>query len=320
MACHLKKLLCLLTGVYNMKAFSLSGIWALLRDSFEGFSDDKLPKLGGSLAYFTLFSLGPMLLVLIFLAGLFLGRQAVEGSLYNQIAQLVGAEAAGQLQQIIRSASTSKGGTAAAVVGGATLLIGATSMFTEIQDSINTIWRLQIKPRQWLQLLVSRLLSFGVIAAMGLLFLVSLAATAVVEGLGAKLTEFIPGAGVLIFYISSQALTLLLAMVLFAFIFKFLPAARLPWRDVWPGALTTALLFMLGRFGISFYISRSDFSSTYGAAGSLVVLLVWVYYSSLILYFGAEFTRAYITRFGSGIRPKKYAVSTAEHRNTGDGR
>ena len=295
-----------------MKAFSLTGIWTLLKDSFEGFSDDKLPKLGGSLAYFTIFSLGPMLLVLIFLAGLFLGRSAVEGSLYDQIAQLVGADAASQLQQIIRSASTSKGGVTAAIVGGATLLIGATSMFTEIQDSINTIWRLQIKPRQWLQLLISRLLSFGVIATMGLLFLVSLAASAIIEGLGQRLSDLIPGVGVLLFYIGTQALTVVLAMLLFAFIFKFLPAARLRWRDVWPGALTTALLFMIGRFAISFYISRSNFASTYGAAGSLVVLLVWVYYSSLILYFGAEFTRAYTTRFGSGIRPKKYAFSTAE--------
>lgn len=296
----------------DMKAFSLTGIWTLLKDAFEGFSDDKLPKLGGSLAYFTIFSLGPMLLVLIFLAGIFLGRQAVEGSLYNQIAQLVGADAARQLQQIIRSASTSKGGITAAVVGGATLLIGATSMFTEIQDSINSIWRLQVKPRQWLQLLISRLLSFGVIATMGLLFLVSLAASAVIEGLGSRLSDLVPGVGVLLFYIATQALTVVLAMFLFAFIFKFLPAARLRWRDVWPGALTTALLFMIGRFAISFYIARSDFGSTYGAAGSLVVLLVWVYYSSLILYFGAEFTRAYTTRFGSGIRPKKYAFSTAE--------
>lgn len=302
-----------------MKAFSFPGIWALLKDSFEGFSRDKLPKLSGSLAYFTIFSLGPMLLVLIFLAGLFLGRQAVEGSLYDQIAQLVGPDAAGQLQQIIRSASTSRGGVAAAVVGGVTLLIGATSMFTEIQDSINTIWRLEIKPRQWLQMLFARLLSFGVIATMGLLFLVSLAASALIEGLGTRLGDLIPWAGVWIFYMATQALTLLLATLLFAFIFKFLPAARLKWRDVWPGAFTTALLFMIGRFGISYYITHSDFGSTYGAAGSLVVLLVWVYYSSLILYFGAEFTLAYTTRFGSGIRPKSYAFITAE-RETGRGK
>jgi membrane protein len=295
-----------------MKALSFRGIWVLLKDSFEGFSDDKLPKLGGSLAYFTIFSVGPMLLVLIFLAGLFLGRQAVEGSLYSQIAQMVGPEAAGQLQQIIRSASTSKGGITAVVVGGATLIIGATSMFTEIQDSINTIWRLQIKPRQWLQLLISRLLSFGVIATMGFLFLISLAASALIEGLGNQLSTLLPGAGIPIIYVASQALTLLLAALLFALIFKILPAARLKWRDVVPGALATAVLFMIGRFGISFYITHSDFGSTYGAAGSLVVLLVWVYYSSLILYFGAEFTRAYTTRFGSGIRPKSYAFSTAE--------
>lgn len=297
-----------------MTARSLKTTWAVWKDAFAGFSDDKVPKLGGSLAYFTIFSIGPMLLVVIYLAGIFLGRQAVEGSLYGQISQLVGPDAARQLQQIIKSASTSKGGVVAGVVGIVTLFIGATSVFAEIQDSINTIWHLKLKPKQsWLQLLLTRLLSFGLIATMGFLLLVSLAVSAIVEGLGQKLASVLSWGGVMLVYIISQAFTLLVAAFLFAVIFKVLPAARVSWREVWPGALITALLFMVGRFAISFYISRSDFGSTYGAAGSLVVLLVWVYYSTLILYFGAEYTRAYITHRGAGIRPKKNAVLVEPH-------
>lgn len=296
-----------------MKALSFGGIGALLKDSFNGFFDDKVPKLGGSLAYFTIFSLGPMLLVVIYLAGLILGRQAVEGSLYEQINQLVGPTAALQVQELIKTASTSEGGRAAALVGMVTLLIGATSVITEIQDSINTIWHLKMKPeKSWRTMLTSRLLAFGLIAGLGFLLLVSLAASALLEGLGEKLGQLIPGVGVWLAFLFSYAFTLLVAVLLFAVVFKVLPAADLPWRQVWPGAIATAILFMIGRFLISFYISTGDFGNTYGAAGSLVVLLVWVYYSSLILYFGAEFTRAYAWRFGRGIRPRKYALLTTE--------
>ncbi|MEI6950788.1 YihY/virulence factor BrkB family protein [Paraflavisolibacter sp. H34] len=294
-----------------MRSFSLKGFWSVLKDAFTGFSEDKVAKLGGSLAYFTLFSLGPMLLVAIFLAGIFLGRQAVEGSLYPQIQDLVGPDAAQQLQQLIKTAFASKGGGAAAGIGIITLLVGATSVFSEIQDSINTIWHLKIKPgSSWRRLLKNRLLAFGIIAGVGFLLLVSLAISAIMEGIGKKLSALIPGLGAVLVYVASQAFTLLLAACLFAVIFKILPAARLKWRDVWPGAIVTAILFMVGRFGISFYISTSDFGNTYGAAGSLVVLLVWVYYSSLILYFGAEFTKAYTRRFGSGIHPLGYALLT----------
>ncbi|WP_207515798.1 YihY/virulence factor BrkB family protein [Longitalea luteola] len=300
-----------------MKALSLKGIGSLLKDSFKGFSEDKVAKLGGSLAYFTIFSLGPMLLVIIFLAGLILGQKAVEGSLYEQINEMVGSSAAQQVQQLIKSAAASEGGIAA-VIGLVTLFIGATSVFTEIQDSINTIWHLRMKPTNtWRTLLKSRLLSFGIIAGIGFLLLVSLAASALMEGLGKKISELIPAAGVWFMFLLSYAFTLFLAVFLFAIIFKVLPAAYITWREVWPGAITTAILFMLGRFLISFYISKSDLGSTYGAAGSLVVLLVWVYYSSLILYFGAEFTKAYVGRFGTGIRPKGYALLADEQTAAG---
>ena len=296
-----------------MQKLSVKGIWHVLKDSFEGFSEDKVPKLGGSLAYFTIFSLGPMLLVIIYLVGLFLGQQAVEGSLHTQIKEMVGEGAALQIQEIIKNVSISKGGNIAAIIGFITLFLGATSVFAEIQDSINTIWHLKLKPSQgWRRTLIKRLTSFGVVASLGFLLLVSLAASALTEALGNTLKKMIPGAGVVVFYIISLALTLSFATILFAIIFKILPDAKLKWKDVWPGAIVTALLFMLGRFAISFYIGKSDIGSTYGAAGSLVVLLVWVYYSSLILYFGAEFSKAYAIRYGSGIHPRDYATSTLQ--------
>jgi membrane protein len=296
-----------------MGNFSGKNLITLFKDAFSGFSAHKVTKLGGSLAYFTIFSLGPMLLVIIFLAGLFLGQQAVEGSLYEEINGVVGSAAAEQLQSLIKNASTSEGSTTAIVIGLVTLLIAATTVFSEMNDSMDTIFRVEKKPGLgWRQLVITRLVAFGVIASMGFLLLVSLAASAVVDGLGEQIAALLPGVGVAVMFIISQALTLLVATLLFALIFKILPSADLRWRHVWPGAILTALLFMLGRFGISFYISRSNFGDTYGAAGSLVVLLVWVYYSSLILYFGAEFTRAYINQFGGGMRPKKYAVLLPE--------
>jgi membrane protein len=182
-----------------------------------------------------------------------------------------------------------------------------------MNDSMDTIFGVDKKPGLgWRQLVITRLVAFGVIATMGFLLLVSLAASAIVDRLGGKLAALIPGMGVVLIFLISQGFTLLVATLLFALVFKILPSAELRWRDVWPGAILTAFLFMIGRIGISFYISRSNFADTYGAAASLVVLLVWVYYSSLILYFGAEFTRAYTRQFGKGIRPKKYAVLVPE--------
>jgi membrane protein len=296
-----------------MGTFRVQGIVSLFKEAFAGFSKHKVTKLGGSLAYFTMFSLGPMLLVVIFLAGLFLGRQAVEGSLYSEINGVVGAEAAAQLQNLIKNAARSEGSTIAVVIGLVTLLVAATTVFSEMNDSMDTIFGVDKKPGMgWRQMVITRLVAFGVIASMGFLLLVSLAASAIVDRLGGKLAALIPGMGVALMFLIGQGFTLLVATLLFAAIFKILPSAELRWKEVWPGALLTAFLFMVGRIGISFYISRSNFADTYGAAASLVVLLVWVYYSSLILYFGAEFTRAFAKQFGGGIRPKKYAELVPE--------
>ena len=292
-----------------MAKVTFKGIWHVLKSSFSSFSDHKVPKLAASLAYYTVFSLGPLLLVIISLASIFLGREAIEGSIYSQMRGFVGSEAAAQIQEIVKNGAVDGKGGVAATIGIITLLIGATTMFAELQDSINTIWGLKPKPKQGLWLMIkTRLLSFGVIGALGFLLLVSLAVTAIISGLSDRLQAMFPGIGVAVMTIINMALSLGITTLLFAVIFRVLPDARIPWRDVWAGAFATSILFLVGKFAISLYIGKSDIGSSFGTAGSMIVLLVWIYYSSIILYFGAEFTRAYVIEFGDEITPNKYAV------------
>lgn len=287
----------------------LKDIWTVLKQAGKGFMKDRIPKLSASLAYYTIFSLGPMMIVIIFLADLFWGRQAIEGRIYGQISQLVGDNAAFQIQEIIKNASLNGGNYFTATVGFVTLLIGATTVFSEIQDSINTIWKLKAKAEKgWVKMLLTRLLSFSLVVSLGFLLLVSLVANTLVESFMNTLREKFPDMTVILLYIFNLALTLLIIWFLFAIIFKVLPDAKIRWKDVSVGALFTALIFMLGKFGISFYIGNSDIGSTYGTAGSLVVLLLWIYFSAIILYFGAEFTKFYAVKFGTEIRPNDYAV------------
>lgn len=296
-----------------MKKFSLRGLWRVLKHSFTGFSDDNVMKLSASLAYYTVFSMGPLLIVIIYLCSLFFGREAIEGSIYGQIESFVGGDTAKQVQDIIKNASINDKGNVAAVIGVITLLIGATTVFAEIQDSINSIWGIKPKPKKgWLKILINRLLSFSVIVSLGFILLVSLGISYLVEALSESLSRAFPDVTVIVFYVINQVLSFVVISSLFAVIFKVLPDAKIKWRDVRSGAIATALLFMMGKFAISFYIGQSEVGSTYGAAGSLVVLLVWVYYSSIILYVGAEFTKAYAVEFGTAIHPSDYAVVTRQ--------
>lgn len=289
---------------------SWKGIWQITKDTFAGFSEDKVTKLSGSLAYYMVFSMGPLLVVIISLCGLLLSREAIEGKVYSVLVGFVGSDTASQLQEIIRNASVGDKSFIAAVIGIVTLLIGATSVFAEIQDSINMIWGLKPKPKKgWLKYLQNRFLSFSVIVSLGFLLLVSLALSAIIEGISTGLQARFPGVTIVVFYIINLLLTIGISTIIFATIFKVLPDARIKWRDVFAGAVVTAVLFLIGKFAISLYISQTKVGSTYGAAGSLVVLLVWVYYSSIILYLGAEFTKAYALMYGSAIHPNDYAVT-----------
>ncbi len=285
----------------------------MLKNSISGFGDHKVTKMSGSLAYYTVFSMAPLLVVIISLCAIFLGQEAAQGTIYQQLAGFMGKETALQLQDIVEKAAIGDKGTIAFIIGAATLLIGATTVFADIQDSINTIWGLKPKPKRgWLKFLQNRFLSFSVIVSLGFLLLVSLAITAVLDGFSARLQARFPDISVALFYILNQIVTLAVVSTIFAVIFKILPDAMIKWRDVIYGSVVTAILFMLGKFAISLYIGKSDVGSTYGAAGSLVILLLWTYYSSIILYFGAEFTKAYALAYGSEIHPSHYAVTTKE--------
>ncbi|GEO12271.1 YihY/virulence factor BrkB family protein [Segetibacter aerophilus] len=290
---------------------SFVGMWDVLKSSFKGMGEDKITKMAGSLAYYTVFSLAPLLIMVISLCGIFLGREAVEGQIYGQLKNFVGADTAAQMQEIIKNASLTGKSRLAVIIGSITLLIGATTVFAEIQDSINTIWGLKPKPKKgWLKMLQNRFLSFSVIASLGFLLLVSLGVTALIDGLSDHLKAYFPDVTIVIFTLINILITLIVTALIFAVIFKVLPDAKIKWRDVFAGAIATSLLFMVGRFGISIYISKSNIGSTYGTAGSLVVLLIWVYYSSIILYFGAEFTKSYALKYGAEIHPDEYAVTT----------
>jgi membrane protein len=297
-----------------MKAkITMKDIWKMLQNAFNGFLDHKVTKLSGSLAYSTVFSMAPLLIVLISLCSIFLGRQAAEGKVYKYLGDFLGHDSALQLQDIIRKANISGNNNTAMIIGIIILLVGATSVFAEIQDSINTIWGIKPKPKKgWLKLLQNRLLSFSVLIGLGFILLVSLVVTSLIDSLSNHLKALFPNITVVLFYILNQVITLIIVTLMFGVIFKVLPDARIKWKDVVAGAVVTAILFMIGKFAISFYISKSNIGSTYGAAGSLIVVLLWIYYSSIILYFGAEMTKAYAVEYGSPIRPNEYAVTTKE--------
>ena len=269
--------------------------------------------MSAALAYYTIFSIAPMLIVIISLLDFFYGRNAIEGTIFQHIQGFIGVDAALQIQQVIKNAAISKDISWASVLGISLLIFAATSVFAEIQDSINYIWRLKAKPKKgWLKLVLNRVLSFSMVVSIGFILLVSLVVNSVLDMLGQQLLKLFPEIAVYVAYSINLLITFITISFLFAVIFKVLPDACIHWRDVFTGAVTTAFLFMIGKFGIGYYLGKTQISSTYGAAGSVVIILLWVYYSSCILYFGACFTRAYAIRIGRNIFPNDYAVWVQE--------
>lgn len=287
------------------------GILEVFKNAASGFSRNKVTKLSASLAYYTVFSLAPMLVVIIYLASLFWSQNAIEGNIVKQLQGLIGSTSASQIQSIIQNASgNSNSSTFTAIIGFAALFIGATTVFTEMQSSLNYIWSLRLKKDTGiLKLLLSRVLSFSIVLSLSFLLLVSLVINTLLEGLIDKIQQMFPGIAFQLIYIMNLLITFIITSVLFAIIYKVLPNAEIKWKDVAAGAIFTAFLFMLAKFGITIYLSRSNLGSSYGAAGSLVVLLAWIYFSSIIFYFGAEVTKAYSMKYGGQIRPTKYTVT-----------
>lgn len=287
---------------------SLKIFGRLLRATVAEWIEDKAPRLGAALAYYTVFSIAPLLLVAIVIAGAIFGEANAQERIVAQMAGLVGVEGAIALNRMIESAKLpSNAGTAATVIGVVTLLVGALGAFAQLQDAFDTIWEVTPRPgrRGALRLLQARLTAFAMVLVVGFLLLVSLVVNALVAGAGGYLTERWQRYDLIVAAVN-LGLPLLVSLILFAVMFKVLPDVKLRWRDVLPGAALTALLFVIGKIVIGFYLSLSRFGTAYGAAGSVLILLIWIYYSAQILFFGAEFTQVYVRNF----RPKP---AMAEH-------
>lgn len=291
-------------GMHKVKAF-----WKAIRAAGFGFVHDNAFKLSASLSYYTVFALAPLLVIIISLTGIFFGRDAMQGRIYKQLNGLLGNDAAIQIQDIIINVQRTHSTVTGTIVGAVILFIGATGVFTEMQDSINYIWSVKAKPKKgWLKFIINRLLSFSLILGMGFLLLVSLLINAILTIISDKLLKLLPEYTIGFFYVINTAVILIVITGLFSVIYKVLPDAVIAWKDAFMGALFTAILFLAGKFLIGYYIGSANMGITYGAAASIIIVLSWVYYSALILYFGAEFTKMYALQTGSGIRPKDTAV------------
>lgn len=284
-------------------------IGILFKKTFSGFIDDNALKLSAALSYYTIFSLPPLLIIIISLSGVFFGADAVRGKIFGQINGLVGNSAALQIQETLKNIKLSGTNTWITVVGVIVLIIGASGVFAEIQDSINFIWGIKAKPKRgFVKFLYNRLMSFSMIVSVGFLLLVGLIVNSLMDVLNGRLALYFPRDSIIMFYVVNTLIVFVIITLLFCLIFKTLPDGKIALRDSIIGASFTAFLFMIGKFAIGFYLSKYNIASTYGAAGSIILIITWVYYSAIILYFGAEFTKVFALLHGHKIIPNSYSV------------
>ncbi len=299
---------------------SVSQIIGLFKDGFDEWSEDKASRLAAALSYYSAISLAPLLIVLLGIAGLVLGREAATGQVAAQIQGLLGQQSARTIQDIIASANKPTTGVISTIVGTAILLLGASGVFGALQDGLNTVWEVKPKPgRGILGIIKDRFLSLAMVLGVGFLLLVSLVLNAALAALGKYLGGLLPlpplALEIIYFIVSFGVITLL-----FALMYKVLPDVEISWNDVWVGASITALLFTIGKFLIGLYLGRSTVGTAYGAAGSLIVILIWIYYSAQILFFGAELTQVYANKYGSRMKPAKDAEPTTDSYRAEEGR
>jgi len=282
---------------------SVKKYFGILKQTFTEFSEDKVPRLGAALAYYTIFSLAPLLLIVIAIAGLAFGQEAAQGKIFAQLKGVLGPTAADGVQDMVKNAAKPKTGTFATIVGFVTLILGASGVFGQLKDALNTIWDVKAKKKSGIfGFIKDRFLSAAMVFGIGFLLLVALV-------IDAALSAILPELQVVQIIISLAVVT-----VLFAAIFRILPDLKIEWKDVWLGAAFTSALFVIGKFALGLYLGRSAVGSTYGAAGSLVVLLLWVYYSAQILLFGAEFTQVYTRSHGSRSGEQRAASGEQEEK------
>ena len=290
----------------------MKSIWRILKQTFSEFSEDKVLRLSAALSYYSIFSIGPLLAIVVGLAGLAFGSDSVRHQIEQQLQGMIGERSAKTVESMM---SAQKHGTSliTTIVGVVVLLFGAAGVFGQLQDSLNTIWEVKPKPGAGIwNTLRNRFLSFSMVLGVGFLLLVSMALSTALSALTAHLGDGLAAglAFALDFAVSFGVVTLLFAMI-----FKYLPDVHVPWSKVWVGAIGTTVLFSIGKILLGLYLGRQSTSSTYGAAGSVILILMWVYYASVILFFGAEFTQVYTRRSGAVVRPTAYAVAvTAEER------
>ena len=290
-----------------MKKKMLS-VFSFIKKVILEFMDDNVLKYSASLSYYTVFSLAPMIIIIIGICGFLFGREAIQGQVYGEIKDLVGSEAALQIQDTIKNTRLTKDTPVATIASIVFLLLGGTAIFGEMQDSLNKIWGLKVKTKKaWFTLIIARLLSFSLIISLGFVLMVSLLLNALIAIVGNHLNKLISGVGKIFIPVIDNLLSFTIITLIFAVIFKVLPDAKIKWKDVTVGAFITAILFTLGKIGIGWYLGKSNMATIYGAAGSVVIIMVWAYYSSLILYLGAECTKVYATQYGGKILPSDYS-------------
>jgi membrane protein len=286
------------------------GFFKFNRQVISEFIADNVLKYSASLAYYTILSLAPLLIIILTITGKLFGEEAIRGELYGEIKDLVGADAALQVQTAVQNVHLTTDNFFATAIGVIVLVVGATGIFGEIQDSLNKIWGLRLSQAKkvWWKLLIDRLISFSLIISLGFVLVVSLLLNALVAALSMEISSWFSSSGKNLLLVLDNILSLAITTVLFGAIFKILPDAKIKWKDVLVGSLITSSLFMLGKYGIGFYLGKSNLTNIYGAAGSVIILMVWVYYSAAILYLGAVFTKVYATNYGGKIYPNDYSV------------
>ncbi|WP_134089567.1 YihY/virulence factor BrkB family protein [Olivibacter sp. XZL3] len=294
--------------------------FTLLKATAIGFGDDKISKMSAALSYYTIFALAPLLIIVLAVVSFLLGDDAQQGKIFQQINEYVGADAAALIQSLIQQLSVGKGSVIATVIGAGTLIYASTKVFVEMQDSLNMIFNVKPKPKRgWVKLLIDRALSFSIVLILGFLLVVSLLLNVVISVVSTTLVEYLPDLQVfgldlldettnIALYLINTLITFIVLSVLFGCIFKFLPDVNIKWKDVRSGAFFTALLFMIGKWAIGLYMQYAAPASGYGAAGSIVIILLWINYTSSILFFGAEFTEKNAEMFGDGVKPSSIAV------------
>jgi membrane protein len=291
-------------------------IWQLFKETFREWSEDKASRLAAALAYYTIFSIAPLLIIVIAIAGAVFGQEAVRGEIVSQIQSLVGQDGAEFIELAIKNAYRPQAGTIASLISIVVLLLGATGLFAELQDSLNTIWDVQPRPERGVKNIIrQRFLSFAMVVGVGVLLLVFLIASTTLTALVNYFSALIPGIPFL-WQIVNFIFSVAIATFIFGLVFKVLPDVRLAWSDVLIGAAITSVLFVLGQLLLGQYLANTGFASAYGAAGSVVVVLAWVYYTAQILFFGAEFTQVYARKHGKRIVPSRHAMFINERTST----